>query len=130
MASKSNLAKLICRHVCAADVLQMCCNFAANCGHTYFCIIPSYSVSSVLPPCEISYFQSKKSRYSRFYRVLPEKRLIFQKIRYLTYFLVVSLIGHHVHECFRFFFTDLKKILDVYKFRGYIDVRVQLDEKE
>ena len=30
----------------------------------------------------------------------------------------------------RLVFTDLKKILDVYKFRGYIDVRVQLDEKE
>ena len=133
MASKPNLAKSICRRVCAADVLLMCCNFAANCGHTYFCIILSYSVSFVLPPYRISYFWSKKSCYLRFYPAPLEKRLKFQKIPENQIFDIFSSHFSKIPRCswmFSSFFYRFKNILNVYESRGNIDVRVQVEEKE
>ena len=118
-------------------VLQMCCKCAAILLQIFgILIFKLFHHIQYLLFCLHAKFHSSKAKnlvtsdfIARHWQNVLNSRK-YQKIRYLTYFLVISLKYHGVHQCFRVFFYKFKNILNIYEFRGNIDVRVQVEEKE
>ena len=119
---------LCCR--CAANVLQFCCKLWTYLFLHHTIVFSNFCFAAIqnfiFPKQKIFVTCDFIPRHPK--SVLNSRK--YQKIRYLTYFLVISLKYHGVHECFRVFFYRFKNILNVYESRGNIDVRVQVEEKE